>query len=796
MINGATIVDDRVLIDLSATVPDSYSGGLPYRANQALMCIAGGTAAIPPIFSQDFLQIYDFDENPLTTNYSTIDSVNPMQSTTGGAAGTVDGFESAAYVNSLPAINNSQFAEITLVGIPTVSTMIGVLIRGGLAGSGFYAAMVDGSNLEIRRYTGVETFDILASVAALTGGGSRIKFSIDTGFVLTAYVNDVEVLDTVDPDNLYGTGFPGIVDMGDASTSAKIAQLIIGDFIAGTPGSGTPVDPDLWKEAFPFQDNKFGVVILETDPGVTGYNAGWRTDPINGCLIVNETLAVVNWINGWPVSVYHTVCVTTGVPAPGPFTLSLGGVSGNDVTLDWTAAPFMDTTDEYEVLRDNVSIATVPGNILTYEDTVPSGGTFDYKVVASNPGGSTTATPDPLPVAVVTPGAFSGTAGQLNAANARLNWTLPTSMGILNHFNIHRGGVLRGSVAGNILTFDDAISPPASYTYQITAVNAAGSTIATPDPIPLDVVDVPAAFVVSSPASDPTSVTLDWTDPGNMTASDSFDIYRDAVFVDTVAGNVFTFDDTTIPGDGTYEYQVVATNPAGSTTATPDPLEVIVAAGDPYYANAYVILHFNDAPAASGVVTPNNGPNPLLTFQRNTVGDTSATEFQWGPRSLHGPGGGASGVFTGATWAELGFGTGDFTIELWARFDNANATQNIICWKNSLGTALYGINPGVLHVYSDGEIMNSTTGILLTTTWQFIAYSRTSGVGELYVDGVRVATAADTTDYGATGTMYIGATVAGVNSFAGYIDDVRVTKGVGRYTGTTCPVPTGPFPDS
>jgi hypothetical protein len=189
-----------------------------------------------------------------------------------------------------------------------------------------------------------------------------------------------------------------------------------------------------------------------------------------------------------------------------------------------------------------------------------------------------------------------------------------------DHFNIHRGGVLRGTVAGNVHTFDDTPVSPGSYSYVVTAVNGVGSTVATPATIPVTVVDVPGAFVVSLDSFTPTSVTLDWTASANMVSTDEYEIFRDASSVGTVAGNILTFDDTTIPGAGSYDYQVVATNPAGSTTATPDPLTVVVVTGtnwNPADAGAGVTLSNSDL-TADGVLS--NSFNVVRAVAHHTTG--------------------------------------------------------------------------------------------------------------------------------------------------------------------------------
>lgn len=72
----------------------------------------------------------------------------------------------------------------------------------------------------------------------------------------------------------------------------------------------------------------------------------------------------------------------------------------------------------------------------------------------------------------------------------------------------------------------------------------------------------------------------------------------------------------------------------------------------------------------------------------------------------------------------------------------------------------------------------------------------------VYVNGVRDAILSDTETYtnGSSTNVTIGASIGSTPTviqanFGGYIDEVRVTKGVARYTGTSFTVPAAAFPD-
>jgi hypothetical protein len=60
----------------------------------------------------------------------------------------------------------------------------------------------------------------------------------------------------------------------------------------------------------------------------------------------------------------------------------------------------------------------------------------------------------------------------------------------------------------------------------------------------------------------------------------------------------------------------------------------------------------------------------------------------------------------------------------------------------------------------------------------------------IYYDGTRIVSRADTTNYGSSRRI----TLRVVDQW--YLDEIRVTKGVGRYATGTITVPTAAFPNS
>jgi hypothetical protein len=181
-----------------------------------------------------------------------------------------------------------------------------------------------------------------------------------------------------------------------------------------------------------------------------------------------------------------------------------------------------------------------------------------------------------------------------------------------------------------------------------------------------------------------------------------------------------------------------------------------------------------------------------------TVGDaklsTAISKFGGSSMSFDGTG----DYVIEPTNVNFGYGTGDFTIEFWL-YLNTLGLQTIF----SNLTADASVNP---HIYYNSGLLyftnsaNRITGSTLSTaTWYHIAVCRASGSTKMFINGTQSgSTYADTNNYGTTaplgiGTYWRSGTPATTETFNGYLDDLRITKGYARYTSNFTP-PAAAFP--
>lgn len=142
------------------------------------------------------------------------------------------------------------------------------------------------------------------------------------------------------------------------------------------------------------------------------------------------------------------------------------------------------------------------------------------------------------------------------------------------------------------------------------------------------------------------------------------------------------------------------------------------------------------------------------------------------------------------------FGTGDFTVEFWVKTSDANA-----CLLDFYTT---GQNAWQVFLTPSGQIQWYVTSAVKTTTatvnnnaWRHVAVVRASGILNIFIDGVvDGAGVSHTTNLAyKTPTFSIGAQVNVRNAtydFGGNLDNLRITKGVARYTADFTP-PTAAF---
>jgi hypothetical protein len=149
--------------------------------------------------------------------------------------------------------------------------------------------------------------------------------------------------------------------------------------------------------------------------------------------------------------------------------------------------------------------------------------------------------------------------------------------------------------------------------------------------------------------------------------------------------------------------------------------------------------------------------------------------------------------------ADFAFGSGDWTIEMWV-YKTANGlagglmgTSNDASLTNQFAWYINSGTPTLYFTYSGGSVGYTTS--VPTAQWVHLAVCKSGTYIRQFINGIvdgNVATNDNTSFTVDPNRVIIGAIDNGSNPFAGYIDDVRITKGVARYVGNFVP-PTAAF---
>jgi hypothetical protein len=154
---------------------------------------------------------------------------------------------------------------------------------------------------------------------------------------------------------------------------------------------------------------------------------------------------------------------------------------------------------------------------------------------------------------------------------------------------------------------------------------------------------------------------------------------------------------------------------------------------------------------------------------------------------------GTTDYATVASSPDFAFGTGAWTIEMWVyRVGNAGANQILIDLRPSnpsVTTVLYLNTTYVPTLLVSGVNVITGAAAVPLNTWTHIAVAKSGTSTKMFVNGTQSgSTYTDNNNYIQSG-LVIGANFIFGSLFNGYIDDLRIEKGVAKYTANfTAPI--------
>jgi len=224
--------------------------------------------------------------------------------------------------------------------------------------------------------------------------------------------------------------------------------------------------------------------------------------------------------------------------------------------------------------------------------------------------------------------------------------------------------------------------------------------------------------------------------------------------------------------------------------------------GDVYFPQTKLLLPFDGVNGAT-TTSDSSNRNGTVSFTGSTSISTAQSKF-----------GGSSMYFDGAgdylriidTYWNSALSSGDFTMECWARWDTdqhsvllsnrgnsgSNTNNGFVLNRNNSGTSSGQI---FMYWYQGGwNYLNSTQGTRTTITenvWYHVAVTRSGSTWKLFLNGTAEDTITNSNSMtnGVNGSLDIGILQYSPTYYpmAGWIDDLRVTVGVARYTSNFTP---------
>lgn len=210
-------------------------------------------------------------------------------------------------------------------------------------------------------------------------------------------------------------------------------------------------------------------------------------------------------------------------------------------------------------------------------------------------------------------------------------------------------------------------------------------------------------------------------------------------------------------------------------------------------ANTVVLLHMDGVDASTTFTNDAAGGTTAFTANGNAQVDTADSKF-----------GGASGLFDGdgdflgfdASGADFAW-AGDFTVDAWiktsTKTQDAGFDRSVVHFGNADGSAtqfsiLIDPTSGALKICGYATALVTGTTDVSAGAWTHFAAVRNGSTNKLFINGTQEGgDVTDSRSWAGKSTARVGSFITTVGDFSGWIDELRVSKGVARWTANFTP---------
>src|SRR3990172_8975495 len=207
--------------------------------------------------------------------------------------------------------------------------------------------------------------------------------------------------------------------------------------------------------------------------------------------------------------------------------------------------------------------------------------------------------------------------------------------------------------------------------------------------------------------------------------------------------------------------------------------------------NAKLVLHANGTDGSTSFPDASDSAHAVTAISGAQV-DTAQSKFGGASCLLNG----SSSYLSVPDHDDWFFGTGDFTIDLWVRF---NVLQTCTVCEQFVNGSTYwsffieqsGPTSTIYFQINGGSTNISTLYAFSTGTWYHVALDRSGGVIRIYVNGISQTLGANSNPGASSGNYAVILKIGGGSSsyINGWIDEFRISN-ISRYAGNFTPATT------
>ena len=204
---------------------------------------------------------------------------------------------------------------------------------------------------------------------------------------------------------------------------------------------------------------------------------------------------------------------------------------------------------------------------------------------------------------------------------------------------------------------------------------------------------------------------------------------------------------------------------------------VAYSGSDPNFNSVYIQLDGNGTDGSDPVDTSSN--TNALTLFNSPVVTTSLSKYGSGSINF-----GATGYIE---YPSVVIGTEDFTVEMWVYWTTVPTVQATLWNPNPDFNFYWRGNDNTLRIFSAGATRISMPLTLSNATWHHLAVTRNGNDFHVYADGVQSSAWTSAINF-----TNGGGSISNANDpLNGWMDEVRYTRGLARYTGNFTPPASG-----